>query len=224
MAARPRVGLSTFPAIKWAVFDLICVTCKDLRHSPWRLRRWARLRIIGARVELSSATSPSKRTDVIEPCQLLIPTPLSHLYDMRYRFASANDSDLIAPMNLQLIQDEGHHNAMDIPQLAARMSGWLNGEYQAVLFEEKDIPVGYALFRFEPEFVYLRQLFVAAEHRRRGVARDALRWLWDHAWADAPRLRIEVLAGNVSGREFWQSVGFTEYCVTMESAPPSPNE
>lgn len=143
---------------------------------------------------------------------------------MHYRFASANDSDLIAQMNLQLIQDQGHRNPMDISQLAARMAGWLNGEYQAVLFEEKDISVGYALFRFEPEFVYLRQLFVAAEHRRRGVARGALRWLWANAWPNASRLRIEVLVGNASGHEFWRSVGFTEYCITMEAASPSPNE
>jgi len=109
---------------------------------------------------------------------------------------------------------------MGIPQLAERMAGWLRGEYQAVLFEENDTPVGYALFRFEPEFVYLRQLFVVQEHRHQGVARNALRWLWDYAWSDASRLRIEVLVGNVSGREFWGSVGFTEYCITMEAASP----
>jgi len=143
---------------------------------------------------------------------------------MHYRFASAKESDLIAPMNLQLIKDEGHRNHMDIPQLSERMAGWLQGEYQAVLFEDNDTPVGYALFRLEPEFVYLRQLFVVPEHRRRGVARNALRWLWDYAWPNVPRLRIDVLVGNVSGREFWQSVGFTEYCITMEAASPNPSE
>ena len=127
-------------------------------------------------------------------------------------------------MNFRLIKDEGHRNSMDIPQLSERMAAWLRGEYQAVLFEENDTAIGYALFRREPEFVTLRQLFVAAEHRRRGVARNALRWLWANAWSDAPRLRIEVLVGNVSGRTFWQSVGFTEYCITMEAASPSPNE
>ena len=125
-------------------------------------------------------------------------------------------------MNLQLIKEEGHRNTMGIPQLSKRMAGWLQGEYQAVLFEENDTPVGYALFRFEPEFVYLRQLFVVPEYRRRGVARNAIRWLWANAWANAPRLRIDVLVGNVSGREFWRSVGFTEYCVTMEAASQNP--
>jgi GNAT superfamily N-acetyltransferase len=122
-------------------------------------------------------------------------------------------------MNLQLIRDEEHRNPMGISQLSERMAGWLQSEYQAVLFEENGTPVGYALFRLEPEFVYLRQLFVVPEQRRRGVARDALRWLWANAWADAPRLRIEVLVGNASGREFWRSVGFTEYCITMEAKP-----
>lgn len=140
---------------------------------------------------------------------------------MHYRFASPEDSNQLAQMNLQLIADEGHRNPMGIPQLAERMSGWLQGEYQVVLFEEDNTPVGYALFKHEPEYVYLRQLYVAPERRRQGIASSALTWLWANAWQSAPRLRIDVLVGNAPGRGFWRSAGFTEYCITMEASAPT---
>src|SRR5882762_14513 len=103
---------------------------------------------------------------------------------MQFRFATPDDSALLAPLN------------------------------QALVFEEDASPIGYALFRREAEYVYLRQLFVLPEFRRKGVARAALHWLWRHAWSGAPRLRIEVLVENAAGREFWRAMGFREYCVT----------
>ncbi len=140
---------------------------------------------------------------------------------MHYRFASTQDAEQLAQMNLRLIADEGHRNSMDIHQLAARMTGWLRDEYQAVLFEEGRSTVGYALFRLEPEYVYLRQLFVAPERRRQGIASSALSWLWENVWQPASRLRIDVLVGNAEGQAFWRSAGFTEYCITMEASAPT---
>ena len=126
-----------------------------------------------------------------------------------------------ASLNRQLIRDEGHRNPMDVAQLTERMKGWLEGQYQAVVFEDEDSAVGYALFRREREYIVLRQLFVVADRRRLGVGRSALAWLWRNAWADVQALRIEVLVNNLGGRAFWRSVGFEEYCVTMEARKPS---
>jgi GNAT superfamily N-acetyltransferase len=139
---------------------------------------------------------------------------------MRFRFATHEDAEQLAPLNAQLIQDEGHRNRMTIPQLADRMRDWLRGEYRAVLFQEADIVMGYALFRSEPEHVYLRQLFIAPEYRRRGKGREAIAWLWKNAWADAKFLRVDVLSGNVAGQAFWRCVGFHDYCLTMEMKRP----
>ena len=140
---------------------------------------------------------------------------------LQFRFATADDAAVVASMNQQLIRDEGHRNRMTLEELTRRMEGWLGGEYRAVLFESGGEAVGYALYRHEADHVYLRQLFVTPQHRRQGVARAALRWMWGHAWVGAPRLRIEVLVGNDGGRAFWRSVGFVEYCVTMEAPPPA---
>lgn len=142
------------------------------------------------------------------------------MHRISYRFATPDDAAPLAALNQQLIRDEGHRNTMSLAQLTQRMTEWLRGEYQAVLFEDESDTIGYALFQREPDFAYLRQLFVAPERRRQGIARDALDWLWHNAWPDAPRLRIDVLANNAAGRAFWHAIGFQEYCVTMEARPP----
>jgi GNAT superfamily N-acetyltransferase len=132
------------------------------------------------------------------------------------RLATAADAPLLAEMNYRLIRDEGHRNRMTIPELRERMEVWLRGEYQATVIESDGAPVGYALFRREPEFVYLRHFFVEPEYRRRGIGRAALAWLRANTWADAPRIRLDVLVGNAAGIAFWRAVGFRDYCLTME--------
>jgi GNAT superfamily N-acetyltransferase len=140
---------------------------------------------------------------------------------MQFRFARPEDAELLASLNAQLIRDEGHRNPMTVAQLAERMSGWLSGEYRAVIFESSGEVIGYALFRREPEYVYLRQLFVRPQFRRQGFGRRAIAWLWENAWTDAKRLRIDVLVGNTTGQAFWRAAGFRDYCMTMEmDAPP----
>jgi GNAT superfamily N-acetyltransferase len=140
---------------------------------------------------------------------------------MDYRFAVAGDAKCLAPLNAQLIRDEGNRNSMTIEQLEQRLANWLaRGEYEAVVFEEAGIVTGYALFRRNDGHIYLRQLVVKPDFRRRGISRQALVWLWANAWSDATRLRIDVLVGNRDGQAFWQSIGFQPYCVTMEMASP----
>ncbi len=136
--------------------------------------------------------------------------------DLQCRFATQEDVPLLAEMNQQLIRDEGHRNKMTLPQLQERMSGWLQGEYKAVIFNEGLDAVGYALYRKDPEWIYLRQLFVKAEMRRKGIGREAISWLKKNAWKETKIIRVEVLVGNPEGMSFWKAVGFEDYCITME--------
>lgn len=135
---------------------------------------------------------------------------------MKYRFATVADAACLAAMNRQLIADEGHRNSMTIDELHDRMAGWLASEYQAVLFEDGDDAVGYALFKREPDYVYLRQFFVVAHRRRQRIGQEAFAWLLANAWHDAARVRLEVLIGNAVGIRFWKSLGFDDYCITLE--------
>lgn len=124
-------------------------------------------------------------------------------------------------MNAQLIRDEDHRSSMSPAELRQRMSDWLtSGNYQAVVFETSDKACGYALYRREPDHVYLRQFYVAAEHRRQHVGSQAIDWPWQNAWPEVDRIRLDVLVGNAAAHAFWHAVGFRDYCVTMESHRP----
>jgi GNAT superfamily N-acetyltransferase len=135
---------------------------------------------------------------------------------MRYRLGTTDDARLLAQMNRRLIRDEGHRNPMSDAELLERMRGWLAGEYQAVLFEDDAGPAGYALFRTEPDHVYIRQFFVEPARRRQGVGRAAIEHLAKHSWRDRPRLRVDVLADNRTALAFWRALGFADYCITLE--------
>ncbi|MGE5194457.1 MAG: N-acetyltransferase family protein [Deltaproteobacteria bacterium] len=135
---------------------------------------------------------------------------------MNYRFAAASDAAILAGMNHQLIRDEGHRNPMTVAELEDRMRGWLEGEYRAVIFEQDVQPTGYALFRNEAEFVYLRQFFVCRAFRRQGVGRAAMHWLLVNVWNGIERVRLEVLVANSAGIAFWRALGFRDYALTME--------
>ncbi len=137
---------------------------------------------------------------------------------MHFRSATPADIPALAVMNEQLIRDEGHHNKMTLPELERRMADFLKDGYAAVVFEEPaGTAAGYALYRLEPGLAYLRQFFVAHEHRRRGIGRTAFTWLRENPWRDRPHIRLEVLVGNQRGIRFWRSIGFQDYCLVMEA-------
>jgi GNAT superfamily N-acetyltransferase len=135
---------------------------------------------------------------------------------MDHRFATTADVPLLAQMNQQLIRDEGHRNRMTLPELEARMAAWLAGEYTAALFAEEGQVVAYALYRHDPDSLYLRQFFVVRERRRQGIGRRAMRILLDEVWPRDVRLTVEVLARNTAAWAFWRSVGYQDYSVMLE--------
>lgn len=112
-------------------------------------------------------------------------------------------------MNAALIRAEGHRNPMSIRELESRTVAWLVADYRAVVFGlPEDAAAGYALFRQEPEFIYLRHLFIKSEHRRKGLGRASMALLWEEVWNRPNRVRIDVLTGNEAGRRFgkrWDS-------------------
>src|SRR2546428_3079393 len=93
------------------------------------------------------------------------------------RQPTADDLSLLGEWNAALIRDEGHDNPMTVAELTLRMRDWLAGEYRARIFVCEGSDAGYALYRELPEFVHLRQFYVASEWRRRGGGAAALRAL-----------------------------------------------
>ncbi|HZV35895.1 MAG TPA: GNAT family N-acetyltransferase [Verrucomicrobiae bacterium] len=138
---------------------------------------------------------------------------------MNYRFATVNDCPLLAELNHQLIQDEGHRNPMNVPELQLRMKRWLTEHYTAVLFEDAGEVVAYALFRDEPAEIYLRHLFVVRSRRRKGIGREAIQILRSQIWPAHKRLTVSVLISNESATAFWRAVGFRDYSLSLEILP-----
>ena len=130
--------------------------------------------------------------------------------------ALPDDLPLLASWNQQLIEDEGHRNTMDLPQLEARMRRFLTEEgYEATLFSRGAFVVAYALYRDEGDTIHLRQFFVARDRRQRGVGRSAVRALLESIWPQDKRVTVDALVANSSAVSFWKSCGFGEYAVTF---------
>ncbi|MEX2142707.1 MAG: GNAT family N-acetyltransferase [Pirellulales bacterium] len=111
---------------------------------------------------------------------------------MTIRPATLEDCPLLAELNYQLIQDEGHRNRMTVPELERRLRDWLPGDYRAVIFEHQGEVVAYALYSEQPQEVYLRQLFVTSDHRRKGIGRRAVEMLRSQVWPTTKRLTVDV--------------------------------
>jgi GNAT superfamily N-acetyltransferase len=141
---------------------------------------------------------------------------------LQYRTASATDVALLARMNRQLIEDEGHRNRMTLPELEERLRQWLAAAYTAVIFEQGATPVAYALFRPEAASIYLRHFFVARQYRRQGIGRQAMRLLLSEVWPAGWRITLEVLVHNQRGHAFWRTLGFQEYALTLEMLREAP--
>ena len=141
---------------------------------------------------------------------------------MTLRPAQSADCALLAQMNQRLIEDEAGRNPMTLEQLEDRMKGWLaRGDYAIELILNPQ-PLGYLVYRNNPDNyfpqqrqVFLRQFFIERAFRRQGLGRAAVElWLATRVPAGS-RVLLEVLASNHAGLAFWQSVGFDEFSLTM---------
>jgi GNAT superfamily N-acetyltransferase len=142
---------------------------------------------------------------------------------MTFRFAILNDCPQLAELNHQLLEDEGHRKrSMTLPQLEERMRRWLSAEYRAVIFEDAGRTLAHALYREEPDEIYLRQLFVVRDRRRQGIGRQAVEILRSQIWPAGKRLTVDVLVVNPAAISFWRSVGDQDYYLSLEILPDQP--
>jgi ribosomal protein S18 acetylase RimI-like enzyme len=138
---------------------------------------------------------------------------------MKWRLATKRDCKILAEMNHQLIADEGHRNPMSVTELEGRMRNWLEEDYEVILFEDRGEAAAYALYRIQTGEVYLRHFFVVRHRRRQGLGRLAMGMLLNDIWPKAQRLTVSVLTHNEAAVKFWRSLGYRDYCLTMEMPP-----
>jgi len=137
------------------------------------------------------------------------------------RQPTADDMSRLGEWNAALIRDEGHDNPMTVAELTLRMREWLAGEYRARIFVCDGSDAGYALYRELPEFVHLRQFYVAPELRRRGIGAAALHALRESEFPAGKRVLVEAMTWNAVALAFWRACGFCDRYVGLES-PPQP--
>jgi predicted acetyltransferase len=104
------------------------------------------------------------------------------------------------------------------------MKGWLAKEYTAILFESAGAVIACALYEEKPEEIYLRQLFVVRQRRRKGIGRQALDLMRSEIWSRNKRLTVEVLVQNEAAVAFWRAMGFRDYCLALEIMPTTPDK
>jgi ribosomal protein S18 acetylase RimI-like enzyme len=142
---------------------------------------------------------------------------------MKYRFAMLKDVPLLARLNRQLVEDEGHRNRLRSDAwLEKRMRGFLTSEYRAVLFDMEGRTVAYVLYTDRSEYtdtIYLRQILVDASMRRKGVGREVIRILLKEIWPKDKRITVGVLQNNQAAIAFYQAIGFHPYAVELELPP-----
>ncbi|MFN2152131.1 MAG: GNAT family N-acetyltransferase [Anaerolineales bacterium] len=129
--------------------------------------------------------------------------------------ATLEDVEILAQLNKRLIEDERYPNPMDVAQLAERMTGWLQAEYQGYLVIINENIAAYCLYRDDDKYYYLRHLYVDRGFRRQGIATQLLDWMYAHIWTDK-RVRLDVLIHNKTAIAFYQKYGFEIRVLSME--------
>ena len=139
---------------------------------------------------------------------------------MEYRTAVEADLPLLAELNRQLIQDEGHPNPMSVAELESRMRAWLARAYTAIVFTREEVVVGYALYRTDNVGIFLRQFYVDRDERRKGLGRAAMEILFRRVWPHGAMVSLEALCTNRAAIDFWHALGFEDYALTLRRRIP----
>ena len=64
-------------------------------------------------------------------------------------------------------------------------------------------------------------MFVVRHRRRRGLGRQAVEILRSQFRSKTKRRTVEVLVANERAIAFWRAVGYTDYCLRLESSDPT---
>lgn len=127
---------------------------------------------------------------------------------MEIKKCTEADLALLAKFNKYLIEDEKSDNKMNEEQLFQRMKEFMNTEYDAYFFVEKEEIVGYALVKNGSSPLYLRQFYIDREYRRKHYGEQAFHKLLQYL--EVTTIDIEVLSWNEAGIRFWEKLNFRE--------------
>ncbi|MFM0305228.1 GntR family transcriptional regulator [Paraburkholderia sediminicola] len=150
---------------------------------------------------------------------------------LKLRAHQREDLPLLARMNRELADDEGHRNPMSVAQLEERFTRFIDQEGWSVdLFTLDDEVIGYATHRYEPNpaepcgrHIYLRHFYIVRHRRRGGTGHVAFDELVRERFRPGERIFLEAIENNPGGKIFWLRTGFTAYGTIMEHVIDAPD-
>jgi ribosomal protein S18 acetylase RimI-like enzyme len=138
---------------------------------------------------------------------------------MKIRHATLDDIPFLAEFNHQLQEDERAPRLMSNMELVDRLTGWMEADYEAVLFELPGVSVAYALYRPTEEGMYIRQFCVLRSHQRRALGRRAIALFRKEIIAANQALYLEAYVHNEEAIAFWQALGFRQHTISFRLEP-----
>lgn len=140
------------------------------------------------------------------------------------RPATAADIPILAELNRQLLQDEGHRLDPTLEWLEARHRGWLEtGAWRQDILEMDGETVGYVawkpvgepIFPDQPE-IYVRQFCIDRSRRGGGLGRAGFALFLRERAGTGTRVTLDVMETNPVGQAFWTAMGCRPYYTQME--------
>lgn len=135
------------------------------------------------------------------------------------RPATPADLPVLATLNRQLLEDEGHRTVLSIDQLTARHRGWMQtGEWLQDILELDRAAVGYVVHApdLDHPTIHVRQYCIDRNRRGQGLGRDGFALFLRERAAPGIRVTLDVLESNPAGQAFWRAVGCRPYFQRLE--------
>lgn len=138
------------------------------------------------------------------------------------RSATAKELPAVARMALELVEDEGASTSRTLADVERRFAGWMAEGWSLDLLLDGGELAGYALYQFRPDeyypeqvITYLRDFLIERQKRGQGTGRLAFDLLVRERFPAGKTVVLEVLSANISGRRFWDALGFQPFSTTM---------
>jgi GNAT superfamily N-acetyltransferase len=134
-----------------------------------------------------------------------------------FREASADDLDLLALMNAELLEYE-LGSAPPVERLRAQLESFFAQGAKATLVTILGMPAGYALHTEREDLMFLQHFLIRSPWRGMGLGTAFLKYL-EEGLASPKPIQVEALLSNGKGLAFWRSRGFGDFYMGLRKNP-----
>ena len=134
-----------------------------------------------------------------------------------YRAASADDLDLLALMNSELLEYE-LGSSPPVERLRALLESFFAQGAKATILTLCGMPAGYAVHTEGPELLFLQHFLIWSPWRGQGLGTAFLKYL-EEGLASPKPIQVEALLSNGKGLAFWRSRGFGDFYMGLRKNP-----